>query len=68
MVRQGIAPGTADEEITSDISGLPEHERPVPILLFVDEVAELFLFATEKDEQRRDEIHPADPARPTRSA
>ncbi|MGW5769024.1 FtsK/SpoIIIE domain-containing protein [Streptomyces longwoodensis] len=54
--RQGIAPGTPDEEITSDIWGLPDSERPVPIVLFVDEVAELFLVATRKDEERRDEM------------
>lgn len=54
--RQGIPPGTRDEEITSDIWGLPESERPVPIVLFVDEVAELFLVATRKDEERRDEM------------
>ncbi|MEU8688528.1 FtsK/SpoIIIE domain-containing protein [Streptomyces sp. NPDC048665] len=54
--RQGIAPGTRDEEITSDIWGLPEGERPVPVVLFVDEVAELFLAATRKDEERRDEM------------
>ncbi len=54
--RQGIAPGTPDEEITSDIWGLPESERPVPVVLFVDEVAELFLVATKKDEERRDEM------------
>ncbi|MGW0209281.1 FtsK/SpoIIIE domain-containing protein [Streptomyces sp. NPDC003233] len=54
--RQGIAPGTPGEEITSDIWGLPEKERPVPIVLFVDEVAELFLIATRKDEERRDEM------------
>ncbi|WP_405924572.1 FtsK/SpoIIIE domain-containing protein [Streptomyces sp. NBC_00035] len=54
--RQGIAPGTPDEEITSDVWGLPEHERPAPIVLFVDEVAELFLVATRKDEERRDEM------------
>ncbi|MER7838512.1 FtsK/SpoIIIE domain-containing protein [Streptomyces sp. NPDC096040] len=54
--RQGIAPSTPDEEITSDIWGLPETERPVPIVLFVDEVAELFLTATRKDEERRDEM------------
>ncbi|MEU7054276.1 FtsK/SpoIIIE domain-containing protein, partial [Streptomyces eurythermus] len=54
--RQGIAPGTPDEEITSDIWGLPEQERPVPVVLFVDEVAELFLVATKKDEERRDEM------------
>ncbi|WP_431986219.1 FtsK/SpoIIIE domain-containing protein [Streptomyces griseoflavus] len=54
--RQGIAPSTPDEEITSDIWGLPEDERPVPVVLFVDEVAELFLVATKKDEERRDEM------------
>ncbi|MFF0364721.1 FtsK/SpoIIIE domain-containing protein [Streptomyces fungicidicus] len=54
--RQGIAPSTPDEEITSDIWGLPEHERPVLVVLFVDEVAELFLVATKKDEERRDEM------------
>ncbi|MDQ0934412.1 FtsK/SpoIIIE domain-containing protein [Streptomyces turgidiscabies] len=54
--RQGIAPGTPDEEVTSDIWGLPENQRPVPIVLFVDEVAELFLVATRKDEERRDEM------------
>ncbi|MEU4170958.1 FtsK/SpoIIIE domain-containing protein [Streptomyces sp. NPDC026665] len=54
--RQGLAPGTPDEEITSDVWGLPEDERPVPIVLFVDEVAELFLVATRKDEERRDEM------------
>ncbi|WP_314415431.1 FtsK/SpoIIIE domain-containing protein [Streptomyces kroppenstedtii] len=54
--RQGIASGTPDEEITSDIWGLPEHERPAPVVLFVDEVAELFLVATRKDEDRRDEM------------
>ncbi|MFI0810562.1 FtsK/SpoIIIE domain-containing protein [Streptomyces echinatus] len=54
--RQGIAPGIPDEELTSDIWGLPESERPAPIVLFVDEVAELFLVATRKDEERRDEM------------
>ena len=54
--RQGIAPGTPDELITSDVWGLPEDERPAPIVLFVDEVAELFLVATRKEEERRDEM------------
>ncbi|MFR9790083.1 FtsK/SpoIIIE domain-containing protein [Streptomyces sp. MB22_4] len=54
--RQGIAPGTPDELITSDIWGLPDTERPAPIVLFVDEVAELFLVATRKEEERRDEM------------
>lgn len=54
--RQGIAPGTPEEDITSDIWGLPADKRPVPVVLFVDEVAELFLVATRKDEERRDEM------------
>ncbi|MFF0033536.1 FtsK/SpoIIIE domain-containing protein [Streptomyces avermitilis] len=54
--RQGIAPGTPEELITSDIWGLPESERPAPVVLFIDEVAELFLVATKKDEERRDEM------------
>ncbi|MEV2231878.1 FtsK/SpoIIIE domain-containing protein [Streptomyces phaeochromogenes] len=54
--RQGIAPGTPDESITSDIWGLPDSERPAPIVLFIDEVAELFLIATRKEEERRDEM------------
>jgi S-DNA-T family DNA segregation ATPase FtsK/SpoIIIE len=54
--RQGVGSGTPAEEITSDVWGLPEDERPAPIVLFVDEVAELFLVATRKDEERRDEM------------
>ncbi|MEU8850638.1 FtsK/SpoIIIE domain-containing protein [Streptomyces sp. NPDC048564] len=54
--RQGITADTLDEEITSDIWGLSENQRPVPVVLFVDEVAELFLTATRKDEERRDEM------------
>ncbi|WP_127356054.1 FtsK/SpoIIIE domain-containing protein [Actinacidiphila soli] len=54
--RQGIAQDIPDEEITSDIWGLPEAERPVPVVLFVDEVAELFMVANRKDEERRDEM------------
>ena len=40
---QGIAAGTPDGQITSDVWGLPEHLRPVPIVVVIDEVAELFL-------------------------
>lgn len=54
--RQGIAPGTAEELITSDTWGLPEDERPAPLVLFIDEVAELFMVATRKEEERRDEM------------
>ncbi|MFD4863745.1 FtsK/SpoIIIE domain-containing protein [Streptomyces sp. NPDC058412] len=35
---------------------LPEEVRPVPIVLLVDEVAELFLVASKKDEERRDRM------------
>ncbi|ANS66318.1 plasmid transfer protein [Streptomyces lincolnensis] len=54
--RQGLAPGIPDEQITSDIWGLPDDERPAPIVLFIDEVAELFLVAARKEEERRDEM------------
>jgi S-DNA-T family DNA segregation ATPase FtsK/SpoIIIE len=45
-----------DAEITADIWGLPEHLRPTPVVLLVDEVAELALFASKKEEKRRDAI------------
>ncbi|MDT0308825.1 FtsK/SpoIIIE domain-containing protein [Streptomyces sp. DSM 44917] len=54
--RQRIPRGTAPEEMTSDVWGLPESERPVPVVVFIDEVAELFLTASRKDEERRDEM------------
>ncbi|MET9673448.1 FtsK/SpoIIIE domain-containing protein [Streptomyces sp. NPDC006482] len=40
----------------ADIWALPEHMRPVPVVVLVDEVAELFLVATKKDEERRDRM------------
>ncbi|MEU8616947.1 FtsK/SpoIIIE domain-containing protein [Streptomyces sp. NPDC048623] len=39
-----------------DIWDLPDNIRPVPVVLLVDEVAELFLVATKKDEERRDRM------------
>ncbi|MFE0734445.1 FtsK/SpoIIIE domain-containing protein [Streptomyces sp. NPDC058855] len=45
-----------DAEITADIWDLPDHLRPTPIVLLVDEVAELALFATKEEEKRRDRI------------
>lgn len=53
---QGIRPGTSPGELTADIWGLPEADRPAPIVVFVDEVAELFLTSSKKDEERRDQI------------
>ncbi|KQX47314.1 MULTISPECIES: FtsK/SpoIIIE domain-containing protein [unclassified Streptomyces] len=40
----------------ADVWELPDHVRPVPVVLLVDEVAELFLVATKKDEERRDRM------------
>ncbi|MFD4720039.1 FtsK/SpoIIIE domain-containing protein [Streptomyces sp. NPDC058423] len=52
---QRLGPGPV-ETITSDIWGLPEDMRPVPVVVFVDEVAELFLTACSADEKRRDQM------------
>ncbi|MYV49966.1 FtsK/SpoIIIE domain-containing protein [Streptomyces sp. SID2888] len=40
----------------SDIWELPEGLRPVPVVVLVDEVAELFLISSKKDEERRERI------------
>ncbi|MFJ5807065.1 FtsK/SpoIIIE domain-containing protein [Streptomyces sp. NPDC093093] len=40
----------------ADVWALPEAVRPVPIVLLVDEVAELFLVVGKKDEERRDHM------------
>jgi S-DNA-T family DNA segregation ATPase FtsK/SpoIIIE len=49
-------PGTVtDGDITADIWGLPEKIRPVPIVLIVDEIAELFL-TTKRGDTRRERI------------
>ncbi|MFC8790105.1 FtsK/SpoIIIE domain-containing protein [Streptomyces cinereoruber] len=39
-----------------DIWALPDDVRPAPVVVLVDEVAELFLVATKKDEERRDRM------------
>ncbi|MGW3137076.1 FtsK/SpoIIIE domain-containing protein [Streptomyces sp. NPDC001139] len=43
-----------DAVLTSDVWGLPEKVRPVPVVVVVDEIAELFLAASKDDEKRRD--------------
>ncbi|WEH16938.1 FtsK/SpoIIIE domain-containing protein [Streptomyces sp. VNUA24] len=54
-LRSGAGAGSGpDAVLTSDVWGLPEAVRPVPIVLVVDEVAELFLAASRDDEKRRD--------------
>ncbi|MFD8450249.1 FtsK/SpoIIIE domain-containing protein [Streptomyces coelicoflavus] len=40
----------------SDLWELPETERPVPVVVLVDEIAELFLISSKKDEERRERI------------
>jgi S-DNA-T family DNA segregation ATPase FtsK/SpoIIIE len=40
----------------SDIWELPDAVRPVPVVVLVDEVAELFLISSKKDEERRERI------------
>ncbi|QPP08342.1 plasmid transfer protein [Streptomyces bathyalis] len=53
---QRISSDVPDAEITADIWGLPEHLRPTPVVLLVDEVAELALYAGKAEEKRRDAI------------
>ncbi|KOU79347.1 plasmid transfer protein [Streptomyces sp. XY593] len=53
---QRISVGLPDAEITADIWDLPAHLRPVPVVLLVDEVAELALAARKAEEARRDQI------------
>ncbi|WP_433891291.1 FtsK/SpoIIIE domain-containing protein [Streptomyces sp. CA-111067] len=53
---QRISSDTPDAEITSDIWGLPEADRPVPIVVLVDEVAELLLVAGSSQKKRRERI------------
>ncbi|WP_371636001.1 FtsK/SpoIIIE domain-containing protein [Streptomyces zaomyceticus] len=53
---QRLSADLPDVEITADIWDLPDHLRPIPIVLLVDEVAELALFATKDEEKRRDRI------------
>ncbi|WP_240138238.1 FtsK/SpoIIIE domain-containing protein [Streptomyces sp. MUM 178J] len=52
---QQLGTGPLDS-ITSDIWGLPDEIRPVPLVVFIDEVAELFLTASAADEKRRDQM------------
>ncbi|MEV6313756.1 FtsK/SpoIIIE domain-containing protein [Streptomyces sp. NPDC051776] len=53
---QRISASVDDAEIAADIWDLPEDLRPVPVVLLVDEVAELALFASKEEEKRRDRI------------
>ncbi|WP_329615071.1 FtsK/SpoIIIE domain-containing protein [Streptomyces brevispora] len=54
--QQRITVDVPDAEIAADIWDLPEELRPTPIVVLVDEVAELALYATKEEERRRDRI------------
>ncbi|MCX5272694.1 FtsK/SpoIIIE domain-containing protein [Streptomyces virginiae] len=53
---QRVSVGLPDAEITADLWDLPPHLRPVPVVVLVDEVAELALAANKAEEARRDRI------------
>ncbi|MFF1657639.1 FtsK/SpoIIIE domain-containing protein [Streptomyces sp. NPDC058255] len=53
---QRITVSVPDAEIAADIWDLPDDLRPTPIVVLVDEVAELALFASKDEEKRRDRI------------
>ncbi|MEU8958959.1 FtsK/SpoIIIE domain-containing protein [Streptomyces sp. NPDC048518] len=40
----------------SDVWELPEYLHPAPVVVLVDEIAELFLISSKKDEERRERI------------
>ncbi|MGW7572480.1 FtsK/SpoIIIE domain-containing protein [Streptomyces sp. NPDC054765] len=44
------------EHRVSNLWDLPKNIRPMPLVVLVDEVAELFLTAAKKDEERRDRM------------
>ncbi|MEV5932502.1 FtsK/SpoIIIE domain-containing protein [Streptomyces sp. NPDC052079] len=52
---QRITADVPDAEIAADIWDLPAEVRPVPVVVLVDEVAELAL-STKKNDPRRDQI------------
>ncbi|MER5375995.1 FtsK/SpoIIIE domain-containing protein [Streptomyces sp. NPDC002553] len=54
--QQRITVDVPDAEIAADIWDLPDELRPTPIVVLVDEVAELALFADKEEEKRRDRI------------
>ncbi|WP_030214926.1 FtsK/SpoIIIE domain-containing protein [Streptomyces sp. NRRL WC-3626] len=53
---QRVSVAVPDAEIAADIWDLPEDLRPVPVVVLVDEVAELALFANKEEEKGRDRI------------
>lgn len=54
--QQRITADVPDAEIAADIWDLPDGLRPTPVVVLVDEVAELALYANKEEEKRRDRI------------
>ncbi|MFJ8003314.1 FtsK/SpoIIIE domain-containing protein [Streptomyces fagopyri] len=54
--QQRITADVPDAEIAADIWDLPDGLRPTPVVVLVDEVAELALYASKDEEKRRDRI------------
>ncbi|UUU22176.1 FtsK/SpoIIIE domain-containing protein [Streptomyces sp. DSM 40750] len=54
--QQLISVDVPDAEIAADIWDLPDELRPTPVVVLVDEVAELALYANKEEEKRRDRI------------
>ncbi|WP_326787692.1 FtsK/SpoIIIE domain-containing protein [Streptomyces sp. NBC_00151] len=54
--QQRITADVPDAEIAADIWDLPDDLRPTPVVILVDEVAELALYASKEEEKRRDRI------------
>ncbi|MCX5288085.1 FtsK/SpoIIIE domain-containing protein [Streptomyces sp. NBC_00183] len=54
--QQRITVDVPDAEIAADIWDLPDGLRPTPVVVLVDEVAELALYASKEEEKRRDRI------------
>jgi S-DNA-T family DNA segregation ATPase FtsK/SpoIIIE len=53
---QRINADTPDAEITSDIWGLSDKIRPVPVVVVIDEIAELLLISSAAQKKRRERI------------
>ncbi|WP_405670650.1 FtsK/SpoIIIE domain-containing protein [Streptomyces sp. NBC_01530] len=54
--QQRITADVPDAEIAADIWDLPDHLRPVSVVVLIDEVAELALFANAAEKKRRERI------------
>lgn len=65
---QRITADVPDAEIAADIWDLPDHLRPTPVVVLVDEVAELALFTTKDEESAATASSPHWPGSPSSAA